>query len=135
MPGIESYHWREILPEGDIKAGPSIIFTMDEFFRKNGTVKMYHEMDQFLADTEQKFDMVFTDNMAFGSVIAAKKHQIPVVAQYTGVVLETVADRPPWYQIREVAAENPNVATKTWLKNLQQHFSLFAGAALDLVSP
>ena len=130
-PGIQGYHWREISPEIGVKPGLLAILKMDELYRINGTIKMYRELDSFLSESKEKFDLIFTDFMAPGSVIAAKKHNIPALAQYMGVLFEKVSVRPPWYEVREVPVENPNVWSNklTFKSDNVPKVPIFAGAA------
>ena len=75
----------------------------------NGTVLLYHEVDEFLKNSKVKFDGMFVDLVAAGSVIAAKKHGVPVVAQFMGPVMEPFANATPYWERHETPVENPLV--------------------------
>ncbi|XP_075242067.1 UDP-glucuronosyltransferase 2C1-like isoform X2 [Convolutriloba macropyga] len=74
----------------------------------NGNLKVSQTLHHLISNSEVSFELILSDVMITGAVMAGRKHNIPVVTQYMGALMPTAANYPPLYQRAvEIAVENP----------------------------
>ena len=76
-----------------------------------GNLKVSQTLHHLISNSEVSFELILSDVMITGAVMAGRKHNIPVVTQYMGALMPTAANYPPLYQRAvEIAVENPEVS-------------------------
>ena len=84
---------------------------LDKFFRLNGTLKIFEILNQIISNSETSFELILSDVIITGAVLAGRKHNIPVVTQHMGALMPTARNYPSRCQRAvEIAVENPEVS-------------------------
>ena len=119
MPGVTDYHIRTVVPNIIIPGGPfEALKIFDEFFRVNSTINMLESLDEFITTSTHKYDLIYGDLLTCGVVIAGRKHNIPVVSQFMGLLLPTAAGYPSLFEKTELAKEDPSVSNTLFCKTI-----------------
>ncbi len=109
-PGISSLtQTSDLIPDLNFFGDFSDLHTFRTIFTRNATTLLYEELDELLTKSNTKFDVIFTDFCAPGSVLAAKKHNIPVVSQFMGPVVPQYSKAFYWDQ-NMLPQEDPDVS-------------------------
>ena len=111
MPGIADYHIRPVAPNINVPGDPfEAMNCFDEFFRLNNTVRIFNSLDEFIATSSKKYDLLFGNMLSAGMVIAGRKHNIPVISQYNGPLAPTAARFPSLFEKTDLPMKDPSVS-------------------------
>ena len=104
----EFVHMNDLVPDLNFFGDLRDFETFRIIFSINATELFFNEIDTFIQRSKSKFDIIFSDFCAPGTIPAARKHGLKVVAQYMGSVLPTYASAFYMDQLM-IPVEDPDV--------------------------
>ena len=114
MPGAVEVHESTVMPDIVVPLNPlEALISLRNYLHESGIINAYEEIDRFIDNSPHKYDLVIGDTLVGGTILAARKHGIPIVNVFTAPLLETARTRPSVWDRNQLPIEEPGVSLQT----------------------